>query len=172
MQRCFGSHAFNTKCYQLKCFKYSSPSPRPLRLYVWWSGWRGFRWRPSPALITLFPLTGAQMKCICQKRRNWDSLSAVWYCLHSFLSKQETATQSGESAYADRGDKFFMSTFHPKADKKEDRGKVVIKQKMESTEWKMALKMKFLSGCFASQASFNSLTSMHIAGIIVLHAVC
>ena len=38
----------------------------------------------------------------------------------AFPSKHEAATQSGESAYADHADKFFMSTFHRKADKKGD----------------------------------------------------
>lgn len=37
-----------------------------------------------------------------------------------FFSKQETATQSGESAYADHGDTFFMSMFHLKGDKEEE----------------------------------------------------
>lgn len=72
------------------------------------------------AVIT--PSAGmAEMKFV--KRRNWDSLSAAYYCFHSFSSKQETATQSGESAYADHSDKFFMSMFHLKADENDgERG--------------------------------------------------
>lgn len=50
-----------------------------------------------------------------------------------FSQNKRRQPNHGELAYADHCDKFFMSMFHLKADKKEKR-KVVIKQKMESTE--------------------------------------
>lgn len=69
-----------------------------------------------------------------------------------FPSKQETTTQSGESAYANHGDTFFMNMFHPKADEN-DKGGSGYQTIDGVNRVKNGVKMNFLSGCFASQTA-------------------
>lgn len=92
-----------------------------------------------------------EMKCICQKEK-LEFTQCRPILLSFFPLKQETATQSGESAYANHSDKFFMNMFHPKADE-DDKGGSGYQTIDGVNRVKNGVKMNFLSGCFASQTA-------------------